>query len=211
MRDFYTFENADLTVGARSAVKVKVSLEVATPDDDEWAEEDKEEYINGMKVCGELQIDIPFGNTFIKPLSEGILRVTNDGESSRFPIVFIENAGTAPVLTGPVGRYAMNANKVTRYFWLFVCLKKPLSDELELFPDFMRREPLKVYTVKNFNGCWPLGVTCVVVAKDRKEGRRLLDQQLDNAGILKGERKDYDMDELDITTPQAIVLHDGNS
>ena len=200
MKDFYTFEHADLVVGARASASVKVSLEVATPDDDEWAEEDTEEYHNGMRVCGELQIDIPFNNTYIRPLTEGILTVKNDDDSSRFPIIFIEMTGIVPVIP----------NKIKRYFWLFACLKRPLSDGLELFPESARREPLKVYTVKNFNGCWPLGVTCVVVAKDRKEARRLLNQQLDNAGILKGQDKPYDLDELDVTTPQAIVLHDGS-
>lgn len=199
MRDRYTFENADLSVGARPHSRVKVSLEVAVPDDDEWAEDDKEEYVNGMKVCGELQIEIPFGNTFIKPCMEGVLRVTNDGESSRFPIVFVEMAGVVTVVP----------DKVKRYFWFFVCLARPFQDELELFPEVMRREPLKVYTVRNFLGCWPVGVTCVTVAQDRKHARTLLDSALDKAGVLKGRHKDYDLDELDLSVPQAIVLYDG--
>jgi hypothetical protein len=33
---------------------------------------------------------------------------------------------------------------------------------------------------------------------------------LDKKGVMVGQEKKYDLDELDICVPDAIVLHDGN-
>ena len=39
---------------------------------------------------------------------------------------------------------------------------------------------------------------------------RMMDAALDKKGVMVGQEKKYDLDELDICVPDAIVLHDGN-
>jgi hypothetical protein len=46
----------------------------------------------------------------------------------------------------------------------------------------------------------------VVVAPNRKEARRLVDAALDKHGLLVGEEKKYDLEELDIYSPPAILF-----
>jgi hypothetical protein len=40
---------------------------------------------------------------------------------------------------------------------------------------------------------------------------RMMDAALDNKGVMVGQKKKYDLDELDICVPVATVLHDGNA
>ena len=200
MRDFYTFDKASLTVGAKTPVDVKVSLEVAYKDDDEYGDDDNEDYGPlGVKMMGELQIEVAFCNTLVQKNTTGILSLRQGDDSSRFNVICMEFLHHLQIVP----------NKIRREFWLFYALGRPISDGLDLFPDFTQKKALRVYTVTNFNGSWPLGVSCVVVANNRKEARRLLDVKLEEAGVLKGRNKDYDLDDLDIFSPAAFVLNDG--
>jgi len=201
VRDFHTFEKGGLTLGKHRVIETKVSLEVLTEEDDEWAEEDDGQiYDDGVRATGELQVDVWFNNNIIRPGLTGELQLRDDGENSRFNIIILDMLHVEVIVP----------NKQKRYWYSFHPVGKPLHDGLELFPPNYKREPLKVFTVTNFTGRWPVGVSAVVVANSRKEARTLVDTALEKQGILTGQEKRYDLDELDIHTPQALILHDGS-
>lgn len=200
MRDFHTFDKGGLTIGAHRQIEAKVQLEVVTKEDDEWAEDDTGAYDDGVRATGELQVDVWFNNNIIKKGATGLLDLQYEGEKSRFNIVIMDMTHVEVIVP----------NKQKRYWWSFHPVGKPLCDGLELFPFNYKRQPLKVFTVTNFIGRWPVGVTAVVVANNRKEARKLVDAALDKKGLMVGEEKKYDLDELDICLPGAVILHDGS-
>ncbi len=201
MREFHRFDRAFFAEKGHMPLAVKVSLEVLTKEDDEWAtEEDAQIYDDGVHASGELETDIWFGNNKIKPGLVGDLTVHFEDEYSRFNIVIIEMISVETIIP----------NKQKRYWWGFHLVGKPLHDGLELFPFNFKKTPMKVFTVTNFVGHWPIGVAAVVVADDRKKARKLLDAALDKKNLMVKQEKKYDLDELDICSPQALVLCDGN-
>jgi hypothetical protein len=201
MIEFYTFDECELNVGARKTEKVKVSVEIKTWEDDEYAEqEDQEQYTDGVRLQGELIIDVYFGNNYLRPGTAGSLKVCKDGESSKFNIVLMDMLDVKTIV--PM--------KQKRYFWLFYGIGKPMYDELELFPYQYKAPELKVFTITDFRGHSPVSVAALVVAKDRKEGRRLMDERLKKAGLADRQEFAYTLKELDLTQPQATILVDGS-
>lgn len=66
---------------------------------------------------------------------------------------------------------------------------------------------MKVYTCKGFEGHYPVGTSAVIVGKDYDECRWLLHKALLQAGLKE---QAVFMEELDLTTPKAIILNDGD-
>ena len=55
----YRFENGSLSIGQHKTITCRVDLEVATLEDDEYAEhrDDPSQYVDGVRVTGELSFD----------------------------------------------------------------------------------------------------------------------------------------------------------
>lgn len=69
---------------------------------------------------------------------------------------------------------------------------------------------LKIYWCDNHDGHCPIRVASVVVAKDRTQGKKLLDRQLRLHGLKPWNKEKYTLVELDIDCPHAIVISDGD-
>lgn len=69
---------------------------------------------------------------------------------------------------------------------------------------------LKVYVCTDHDLHYPVGCASVVVARDRRQARRLLDEQLRRRGLKGHAEEPYTLVEVDVTTPQARVLRDGD-
>lgn len=69
---------------------------------------------------------------------------------------------------------------------------------------------LKVFTCNDHDCHYPVGVCSVVVAKDKRHGKRLLDKGLIAAGLRPFAECEYTLDVVDTTAPHANVILDGN-
>lgn len=56
---------------------------------------------------------------------------------------------------------------------------------------------------------YPVGCASVVLAEDEEQARDLLDAQLRKHGLKGHADEPYTLQELDLSTPQAVVLNDG--
>ncbi|MBM6595574.1 hypothetical protein [Microvirga pudoricolor] len=66
---------------------------------------------------------------------------------------------------------------------------------------------MRAFTCTDHDGYWSVGVASVVIAADEDEARLLLTAELSKSGLHK---EPFTLQEIDLTTPQAIVLRDGN-
>lgn len=66
---------------------------------------------------------------------------------------------------------------------------------------------MRVFSHK-YTGHWPVGAVNIIVALDREQAKELQATRLKKQG-LEQEIKDRDFEEIDILTPQAHVLLDG--
>ena len=65
---------------------------------------------------------------------------------------------------------------------------------------------LKVYYNTDFEGQWPVGTSAVVVAESPEQAELLLTDKLAAIGLAyRGT-----MTEIDMTTPNAVILQDGD-
>lgn len=69
---------------------------------------------------------------------------------------------------------------------------------------------MKVFTCTNFTGVWPVGVAAVIVAKDRKEARKLFMEELDNRGLIQANPAGLTFEELPLSKSGVTVLNDGD-
>jgi hypothetical protein len=67
---------------------------------------------------------------------------------------------------------------------------------------------MRVWTCTDHAGHWPVGAASVVVAPDEATARRLLGAALASQGL--SDEDGFTLDEIDLTTPAAIVLQDGD-
>lgn len=208
MLQHFVFDGS-LKIAQYKSISVKVQLEVDTLDDDDWAEPDPnhnpDNYIDGVRITGELSFDTsPLTGQEKHPVRQnaiGELSIRHEGDSSRFNILLVERTGVVD----------LDDNKrVKRYFWLFFAIGKPMSDGLELFPtNYRGRNMNRIFVCTNFRGYWPVGVASLVIAKDKREAKKLLDQKLRDAGIPIEGDGDYTLTEINIDSPGAVILNDG--
>ena len=59
------------------------------------------------------------------------------------------------------------------------------------------------------NGHWPVGVASVVLAKDKRQGKKLLDAALVEAGLLPFKLCKYTLTKIPMI-PHAKILNDGD-
>lgn len=214
MKDQMTYSGY-LTIGQHKSISITCNLKVEVIEDDEFGETPEynpAEYVNGVRVEGDLYFDSPPIQTYYQdgrwykhPVQKNVMatvNLTQNGDSSRFNIILIEKVAEIDIIP----------KKLVRYFWTFFPIGNPLHDKLEIFPEQYRwnNKMNRVYYCTNFRGVWPVEVASVVVAPDKKKARQLLDHELRIVGlpIEKGSEM-YTLVELDTTKEQAIVLATG--
>ena len=68
---------------------------------------------------------------------------------------------------------------------------------------------MKIYFNRTFKGHYPVGTSAVIVAESRVAGRKLLEAELERHGLLQ-KIPAADMQEIDVTEAQVVILCDGN-
>ena len=64
-----------------------------------------------------------------------------------------------------------------------------------------------LYVCTDFEGHYPVGVAAVIIAKDHKQARKLLDEELKARDLPAGKGK---ISLQDMSEPYAAILCDGN-
>lgn len=202
--------SGDLKFGQYKTISCNVQLEVATVDDDEWAEPDPNhnpaDYVDGVRVTGEFSFDYSPLNDYrekhpVKPNAIGELVLRDGDESTKLNILVVERTAAVDIIP----------KKIKRYFWLFFVIGKPKWDKLGIFPENYRGVNMnRVYACTDFRGYWPVGVASVIVAADKREAKRLLDQKLREAGIPIEGDGDYTLTEISIEQKGAVILNKGD-
>lgn len=201
--------SGDLKFGQFKGISCAVQLQIDTHEEDEWAEPDPDydptKYTDGVRVTGEFYFDtspIAWNEKHpIKPNAIGELLVRDGEDTSKLNILITEKSGESDLLH----------KKIKRYFWQFFVVGKPAWDKLKIFPDNYRgvNNMNRVFACTNFRGYWPVGVASVVVAIDKQEARRLLDQKLKETGIPVESDGSYDLTEINIRDKGAVILNNG--
>lgn len=204
-----------LKIGQYKSIQVTCNLKIEVIPDDEWGETleyNSDEYLNGVRIEGDLYFDSPplqsyyqDGRWYKHPVQKGVmatLSLHQGDECSHFNII----------LTDKVSEIAIIPKQLIRYFWKFFPIGNPMSDNLGIFPDQYRwnNQMNRVYYCTDFRGAWPLEVSSVVVAPDKKKARQLLDAELKLIGIQLEGGEMYTLTEIDLTKEKAIVLSNGS-
>lgn len=202
--------NGELKIGQHKSISCNVQLEVATLEDDEWADQtipvDRDGFIDGVRVIGELSFDAsPIFDSRDHPIQKGVLgelTLQEIEESTKITVLFLEKSGVSDVVP----------KHIKRYFWQFAAVGKPFWDKIGIFPKNYRGKNMnRIYTCTDFGGPWP-GFSAIVVATDKVEAKRLLDAKFAEQKILaQGPTGDgrYTLVEVDIQEKGAVVLCDG--
>jgi hypothetical protein len=69
---------------------------------------------------------------------------------------------------------------------------------------------MNVYTCKDHDGHFPVGVASIVVADSEDEAREILDAELKANGLKPFARCPYTLVSLSTSSPKAIVLNNGD-
>jgi len=70
---------------------------------------------------------------------------------------------------------------------------------------------MKIFYTKDFHGHWPVGSSAIVVAEDRRQARKLLDEQLKEIGLYENnEGEKVNFEELTTEKACAIIINDGD-
>lgn len=208
MKERFHFPKCHLNIGQHKTIDTDVQLEVATWEDDDYADPDPndkpENYIDGVRSQGELSFDAyPLGwNSHpVKKNAVGQLTIRDGNDTTKLNVVFIQQNGEQTVIK----------DRIKRYFWLFFVIGKPISDGLELFPYWQRGQNVnKLFTCTDFRGIWPVGVSSLVIARDQVQAKKLLVEALQNAGINQPEVNDLTLQEVDLKRSHALVLNKGD-
>jgi len=198
----------DLKIGQYKAIYCDVQLQIDIHEDDDWAEPDPNynpaNYVDGVRVLGEFYFDTsPIGWSDKHPVKSnavGELTVRDGTETSKLTILITDKSGETDIIP----------KQLKRYFWQFFVIGKPNWDKLKIFPENYRgiNNMNRLYACTNFRGYWPVGVASVIVAADKHEARRLLNQKLQEAGIpVEGE---LDLTEIDLKNKGAVILNNGD-
>jgi hypothetical protein len=69
---------------------------------------------------------------------------------------------------------------------------------------------MKIFTCTDHDGHNPVGVASVVIAKDRRAAKRLLDKELVDQGLKPWKEEKYTLTELWTGQEAALILHNGS-
>lgn len=68
---------------------------------------------------------------------------------------------------------------------------------------------MKIFTCTNHDTHWPIGGASIIIAKDRKQGKKLLDKELESQGLKPFKQEPYTLVEISSNKARAIILCDG--
>jgi len=204
----YLLLDGELKIGQYKTIYCTVQLKIAVIEDDDWAKEqvaiDYSQFIDGVRVTGELSFDtspIEWRDKHpVKKSTIGELLLSDGDETTKINILLLDKSGEVDILH----------KQIKRYFWQFFAIGKPAWDKIKIFPDNYRGKTMnRIYSCTDFRGYWPVGVSSVIVASDKKEAKKMLDFSLREAGIpLEGDG-DYTLNEIDIQKKSVVILNDG--
>ena len=206
----YTFNKADLTCGQRKSQRVAVNLSVDVQDDDPYAPPAPQGYYqNGFACKGELTFEWPTSvQPYFKKMLDADLTIFDQGDSTRLNIVLMELLDSSP---GMPGALPGQPCRTKHYTWSFICVRKPVSDGLGLFPEAIKRHTMKVFVFTRFPGFWNnTHTSAVITAQTRQQAVGLLNAELEKRGIAPLQEGGYSVVELDPTKPTAVVVTDGS-
>jgi hypothetical protein len=66
---------------------------------------------------------------------------------------------------------------------------------------------MKLFTCTDHDNFWPVGAASIALAENEEEAHELLKKALEDHG-LSGE--DFTLQEVDLNSPQAVILCDGS-
>jgi len=69
---------------------------------------------------------------------------------------------------------------------------------------------LKVFVCDDHDGFYPVGVSSIIVAKDRRQAKKLLNEQLKIFRLETSKDCPYTLREIPTDSPIAIIINDGN-
>ena len=132
-----------LNIGQHKTLPVTCNLNIEVISEDEWAkpvEYNPEQYINGVRIEGDLFFDLPpiqsyyeegkLKQHYIQQNVMGVLNLHQNGEKTQFNIVLADKVAEIEILP----------KQLMRYFWTFLPVGKPLSDQLGIFPAEYRQK-----------------------------------------------------------------------
>mgnify|MGYP003431470470 CR=1 FL=1 len=198
MIENYHFPKCSLVVGKHKSIPTSIQLRITSEVADEIAGTEEKQ----LKAEGELSFDSYATNQWdcpVKPNAVGQLTIIDDSDTSKLNILFVEKTC----------EHVLVKDKIKRFFWLFYVIGKPVSDKLELFPEWYMTGN-RVFYCTDFRGFfWASEVSSVVVAETPQKAKRLLLNALHEAGVDMPEMKDLTLKELDLGRAHAVVLNKG--
>ena len=206
MIEYYSFQSGSLKKDKYKSQEIaSLDLEVDILLDDFYAEDIKtnlQEYNNGVKIGGELTLDLhKYQQNHIKCGDIIDIEARYDlypEDYIKFKAFVLEMLGSKSI--------TVKESSYKRYCWLIGALGRPIVDKLGIWPE--EKQPMKVFLVKNFLGDWPPEMSAVVLARNRQEADFTLKEKLISHNLpLKDEYNTYYLEELDASKNQAILLN----
>ena len=69
---------------------------------------------------------------------------------------------------------------------------------------------MKLFICLNHDGYYPVGISSIIVAKNKKIAIQLLDRKLIENGLKPYKDHKYTLQELDLKHAKATILHNGD-
>lgn len=211
MLQYYSFEKCKLMHGQRRALDAQVNIEVDTRDDDPYAPEPPPGHYNpqGFACRGEISVEWSSEEVpYFKKMLELELLMREEELSTKIKIVLMDFVASEVVMPG--ARPGQPA-RIKRYIWSFICVQRPLSDGLNLFPESAKRTAMKVFLFTNFLGVWNSQKTsAIVVAPGRVEAIAKMQEELSRRGLADLEESVYSVTEIDPTRASSLMISDGD-
>jgi len=69
---------------------------------------------------------------------------------------------------------------------------------------------MKIFICTDHDGFYPVGVASVIVAKDEKQAKKLLDKELKARKLNPSKKIPYTLISIDENIPYAHILNDGD-
>ena len=211
MLTYHTFEKSKLMHGQRRALDSQVNIEIDIRDDDPYAPPPPSNHYNqyGFACRGEISVEWSSDEpSYLKKMLEVDLLLRDEDRSTKLKIVLLDYVGSEVVMPG--ARPGLPA-RIKRHLWSFICVQRPVSDGLDLFPDAVKRTAMKVFLFTSFLGVWNSTKTsAVVIASGKVEAIAQFQTELKKRGLADLQESDYSLVEIDPTRPSSLIISDGD-
>jgi hypothetical protein len=211
MQQYYTFDKCRLINGQHRSLDAQVNIEIDIQNSDPYGPPPPKGYYNpyGFACRGELSVEwASDGPSHLKKMLEVELVLREEDLSTKLKVVLMEFIGSDVVLPG--ARPGQPA-RIKRHMWSFICIQRPISDGLQLFPEALKRTVMKVFLFTGFLGVWNNTKTsAVIVASGKAEAIAQMKEELKQRGLADLEESDYSLVEIDPTRPCRVMVADGD-